>query len=196
MIKRNGIPYSPGTPFTTDDGTQYPGNWYQFASPAQREAVGFVETPDPVIPDSRFYYIDSNNEGVQKDISICQEVVKAELSNVRWNKEVQGIIYSSVNAMFQTDSTSRVNYLGVLNLAVSNSEFQTIWKARDPEEENKPKFVMLTANDIIYIYSYGMDYISKCFIREQALTTEIEAANNLPDLLQINVNSSWPTRVY
>ena len=44
------------TPFTTDDGTQYPANWLRLASPAERAAIGITEVADPVPHDDRFYW--------------------------------------------------------------------------------------------------------------------------------------------
>jgi hypothetical protein len=52
----------------THDGFNYPANWLRVASPADREAIGITEVPDPVRPDDRFYWVDEHNVGTPKDL--------------------------------------------------------------------------------------------------------------------------------
>jgi len=40
----------------THNGVQYPANWLRLASPAEREAIGITEAPDPEPYDQRFYW--------------------------------------------------------------------------------------------------------------------------------------------
>ena len=40
----------------THNGVQYPANWLRLASPAEREAIGVTEAPDPAPYDQRFYW--------------------------------------------------------------------------------------------------------------------------------------------
>jgi hypothetical protein len=195
MILLNGTSYNLGTPFTNNQGTQFPGNWYSSATPEQRLLQGFTEVADPPQVDQRFYYVNTDGSITEKPLEQCKSVILSELSNLRWSKENQGIIYSSANALFQTDSASRVNYLGVLNLAIANSQFTTIWKARDPDNSTS-KFVIINSNDIITIYSSGMDYISKCFVNEENINIVINSANSLNVLLNVNTNSGWPSSLY
>lgn len=61
MILLDGQPYAPGTPFTRS-GVQYPGNWYQCATPTERLDNGFTEVADPASYDQRFWY-GYDNEG-------------------------------------------------------------------------------------------------------------------------------------
>jgi hypothetical protein len=195
MILLKDKPYTPGTPFTNDEGTQFPGNWYSVATPEQRTQQGFTEVPDPPPVDERFYYVNTDGSITEKPLEQCKYAVLSDLAAIRWTKETQGILYTTANALFQTDSQSRVNYLGVLNLAVANSQFTTVWKAREPDN-SASKFVHLNANDIIIIYSSGMDYISKCFGNEENKTIEINTANSLNTLLQIDLSNNWPSNIY
>lgn len=195
MILLNGTRYNPGTPFTNNEGTQFPGNWYSSATPEQRLNQGFTEVPDPPSVDERFYYVNTDGSIAEKPLDQCKQVVISEVANLRWSKENQGIIYSSANALFQTDSASRVNYLGVLNLAIANSQYSTIWKAREPDNTDS-KFVVINSNDIITIYSSGMDYISKCFTNEENINIEINSANTLNTLLSVNTWIGWPDNKY
>jgi hypothetical protein len=56
MFLLDGKQLRPGRPFTGTDGTQYPANWLQFASLAEKEAIGITEVPDPTPVDNRFYW--------------------------------------------------------------------------------------------------------------------------------------------
>ena len=56
MFLLDGNQLRPGRPFTGTDGTQYPANWLQFASLAEKEAIGITEVADPAPYDSRFYF--------------------------------------------------------------------------------------------------------------------------------------------
>jgi hypothetical protein len=40
----------------THNGVQYPANWLRLASPAEREAIGITEAPDPEPYDKRFFW--------------------------------------------------------------------------------------------------------------------------------------------
>lgn len=42
---------------------QYPPGWIALATPAEREAVGITEVPDPVRPDDSFYLVAENEDG-------------------------------------------------------------------------------------------------------------------------------------
>jgi hypothetical protein len=52
----------------THDGVQYPANWLRLASPAEREAIGITEMPDPPTWDQRFYWgYDQDGALIPKD---------------------------------------------------------------------------------------------------------------------------------
>lgn len=57
MFVLNGKPLPLDRPFEAN-GTLYPANWLRLASPAEREAIGITEVPDPSEPsyDQRFYW--------------------------------------------------------------------------------------------------------------------------------------------
>lgn len=56
MFMLNGHPLAIDTPFTTQDGTQYPANWLRHASAQEKAAIGITEVADPVPYDDRFYW--------------------------------------------------------------------------------------------------------------------------------------------
>ena len=193
MILLKGTPYTLGTPFTNDQGTQFPGNWYSFATPEQRLQQGFTEVPDPPPVDERFYYVNTDGSIAEKPLEQCKQVVISELANLRWSKENKGITYA--NNIFATDRESRVNYVGALTQASANNQYTVRWKVYSIDDK-KSKFVTLDANDVIYIYSYGIDYITKCFDKEDELIELINQANTLNTLININITSDWPNNNY
>jgi hypothetical protein len=60
---------SPDRAFThPESGVQYPSNWLRLASPAEREAIGIRELPDPPQWDQRFYWgYDDDGQLILKD---------------------------------------------------------------------------------------------------------------------------------
>ena len=143
----------------------------------------------------RFYYINTDGSIEEKPLDQCKYFVLNQLANIRWSKENKGIIYSSANALFQTDSSSRVNYLGVLEKVKTNPNYSTVWKAREPDN-SASKFVIINANDIIAIYQSGIQYISDCFANEETLNISINTANTLNNLISIDLESGWPSNIY
>lgn len=115
------------------------------------------------------------------------------LASFRYDREISGIIYA--NNIFATDRQSRVNYVGALTQASANNQYTVRWKVYSIDDE-KSKFVTLDANDVIYIYSYGIDYITKCFDKEDELIELINQANTLNTLININITSDWPNNNY
>lgn len=55
MFLLNGNRLAEGTAFTVD-GTQYPANWLNLTTLAEKEAIGITEVADPVRADDRFYW--------------------------------------------------------------------------------------------------------------------------------------------
>jgi Domain of unknown function (DUF4376) len=197
MILRNGQPFNIDSPWSDENGIQYPANWYRLATPEERAEKGFTEVPDPVPQDPRFYYQNSDGTWTQKPMNVCQDAVKSQLASVRWNNEVAGIVYA--NNVYSTDQQARVNYVGAYNQAKANSEYTVLWKTRTNAElpdKGQSVFVTLTANDIIKIVEGGTDYITKCFINEAAIINEINATTKLDDLIAVNLNTGWPQRTY
>lgn len=55
MFVLDGKPLALDVAFEAN-GTLYPANWLRLASPADREAIGITEVPDPPTWDQRFYW--------------------------------------------------------------------------------------------------------------------------------------------
>ena len=194
MILRNGQPFNIDSPWSDENGIQYPANWYRLATPEERAEKGFTEVPDPVPQDPRFYYQNSDGTWTQKPMNVCQDAVKSQLASVRWNNEVAGIVYA--NNVYSTDQQARANYVGAYNQAKANSSYTVLWKAQANTTPPTPVFVTLNANDVITIVEGGTDYISKCFVNESVIVTQIDATGNLDSLIAVDLNAGWPTRQY
>lgn len=60
MFTYNGLRVRLDKPFVTDDGTQYPPNW--FNDPGARAKVGIIEIDDPVRESDKLYYVTEIDE--------------------------------------------------------------------------------------------------------------------------------------
>ena len=56
MFLLNDKPLPLDTPFTTDDGTQFPANWLRLSTAEEKEAIGITEVADAPAYDDRFYW--------------------------------------------------------------------------------------------------------------------------------------------
>jgi len=56
MFKLNGNRLPEGTAFTDANGTQYPQNWLNLSSEAEKSAIGITWEADPTRADDRFYW--------------------------------------------------------------------------------------------------------------------------------------------
>jgi hypothetical protein len=62
MFLLDGKRLNPGTPFEAK-GVQYPANWLQLATSAQKTAIGITEVAEQPRPDDRYYWVTDNNDG-------------------------------------------------------------------------------------------------------------------------------------
>jgi hypothetical protein len=77
MFILDGKPLALDRAFTAPDGTQYPANWLRLSSPAQREAIGITEQPNPPSWDQRYYWgYDADGNLIPKQLE--DEVVTPE----------------------------------------------------------------------------------------------------------------------
>jgi hypothetical protein len=73
MYKLNGKTLRVGRAFTVGD-TQYPANWLQLSTEAERTALGIIWEDDPVRADDRFYWNgDINNPKALDDVNEVDE---------------------------------------------------------------------------------------------------------------------------
>lgn len=63
-----------------NNGIQYPANWLRITTMAEKEAIGITEISDPILPDSRFYYVDSLGNITLKDVNVIKRSFKQEIN--------------------------------------------------------------------------------------------------------------------
>jgi len=80
MFLLNGQPLATGIPFEVN-GTQYPANWLNFTSLAEKEAIGITEVADPESYDDRFYWGVNN----PKDITQLKATWTNWANDTAWN---------------------------------------------------------------------------------------------------------------
>lgn len=68
MFLLNDKPLPLDTPFTTEDGTQYPANWLRLSTAEEKAAIGITEAPDAPAYDDRYYW----GPGLPKDLAECK----------------------------------------------------------------------------------------------------------------------------
>lgn len=84
MFLLNGTPVQIDAPFTVGD-INYPPGWLRFSTAEMRAALGFVEVPDPVRKDDRFFWIDEHNVATPKDLAQLKE---------QWVEQVKATAHS------------------------------------------------------------------------------------------------------
>jgi hypothetical protein len=62
MFILNNNPLPVGVPFE-HNGIQYPANWLQLSSQADRTAIGITEVADQSRPDDQYYWVTENADG-------------------------------------------------------------------------------------------------------------------------------------
>ena len=80
MFLLNGQPLPTGIPFEVN-GTQYPANWLNLTSLAEKEAIGITEVADPEVWDDRFYWGVNN----PKDITQLKVTWTNWANDTAWN---------------------------------------------------------------------------------------------------------------
>ena len=80
MFLLNGQPLATGIPFEVN-GTQYPANWLNLTSLAEKEAIGITEVADPEVWDDRFYWGVNN----PKDITQLKVTWTNWANDTAWN---------------------------------------------------------------------------------------------------------------
>lgn len=193
MILKNGQKFNPYSSFE-DNGINYPPNWYFYATLEEKNLLGFTEVPDPITPDPRFFYINTDGTIKQKSIDVCKEIIKDELASIRWENESAGIIYNDI--LYVTDSQSKVNYLGALQKSLLDPNYTVLWKAKTITNPQSSIFINLSAPEMVTIANAAINYVTACFENENNLVLQINNITKLEELTGFDLQTGWPTRYY
>jgi hypothetical protein len=72
------------TPFN-HNGIQYPANWLRLTTIEEKQAIGITEVPDPVRPDERFYYVNTDGSSMPKDIDMLKTNFKKQMDQIAYS---------------------------------------------------------------------------------------------------------------
>jgi hypothetical protein len=104
MFLLNGNTLSQGTPFTAN-GVQYPSNWLNLSTLAEKEAIGITEVNDPVRADDRFYWDGNlNNPKALEDVTETVDEIEHTTKGLKSNfiaqiKQTAGTILAQTDWM-------------------------------------------------------------------------------------------------
>lgn len=109
---------------------------------------------------------------------------KAAATDLRWQKEVAGILINGVQVA--TDDRSKTLILGKRAQAQSNPAMVFRWKAASGD------WVDLTGAQIIGIADAVADHVQACFDREGELHDAIDTAETAEAVLAVDLTAGWP----
>jgi hypothetical protein len=104
MFILNGSRLAQGTAFTVND-IQYPANWLNLSTLAEKEAIGITEVIDPVRADDRLYWDgDLNNPKALEDVTETVDEVEHTTKGLKSNfiaqiKQTAGTILAQTDWM-------------------------------------------------------------------------------------------------
>jgi hypothetical protein len=104
MFLLNGNTLPQGTPFIAN-GIQYPSNWLNLSTLAEKEAIGITEVIDPVRADDRFYWDGNlNNPKALEDVTETVDEVEHTTKGLKSNfiaqiKQTAGTILAQTDWM-------------------------------------------------------------------------------------------------
>ena len=102
MFLLNGNRLAEGTAFTAN-GVQYPANWLNLTTLAEKEAIGITEVADPVRADDRFYWDGNvNNPKALEDVIETVDEIEHTTKGLKSNFIAQ-VKQSAGSILAQTD---------------------------------------------------------------------------------------------
>ena len=102
MFLLNGNRLAEGAAFTAN-GVQYPANWLNLTTLAEKQAIGITEVADPVRADDRFYWDGNvNNPKALEDVTETVDEVEHTTKGLKSNFIAQ-VKQSAGSILTQTD---------------------------------------------------------------------------------------------
>lgn len=196
--KINGQPFNPDAPFTTENGTQYPANWFRQASQKEREALGIVEYPDLPKPSEIYYWITEYPDGTftatEKDINQFKPTLIKQAWDIFQQKFYSSIITVQTSVgpyKFECnqDTIENINSINTMisrNLPVPNPRSYT------PKGETSP--VNLTHDDFGLIgleLAMNKDKYFQAYATHKTIITNL-TQENFQTLISYDVTKNWP----
>lgn len=114
---------------------------------------------------------------------ISKSGLKKLISDERWKKE-HDVVYFNGNQLQLNERTR--NALNFQKVALSSETVEVKWKFING-------FVSLTVEEFSSLYDFVSGYIQECFNEEERLTQLYNSANNLTNLLKLDITAHWPS---
>lgn len=180
-----------------DGGTNYPPNWLQLASSAEKLALGLHELQEePLLApvDDRYYFrgtVDVIENGVpsrrqiatmkSKEMILDQRI--NELAAYRYEKENGGMTVNGMNV--KTDDRSKSLLNGAVSLCQINPAATVSWKTDSG-------FVLLNATQVIAIGAAVGTFVQECFTAEGVHSAMIMALATAEEIIAYDFTTGWP----
>ena len=175
MFKLNNTPLGLDTPFTTEDGTQYPSNWIRLASAEERAAIGITEVADAASYDDRFYW----------GVNAPKLLEDREESDEQGNPLFVQVYDAATESM--VDSDKRLVTKGL----------KSVWSAQIKDTTNK----LLAASDWMIVRKYErkvaipeatVTYRAAVLAECDRLLAAIAGAADVDALAAVLASQGWP----
>lgn len=134
-------------------------------------------------------WVDINNQildnynALPEWFEISKSGLKKLLSDERWKREHDIINFKS-NTLELNERTK--NALNFYKVGLNSETLEIKWKFIGG-------FVSLTSEEFLSLYNFTTEYIQGCFNEEERLVRIYNSANNLKELLKLNLNENWPS---
>ena len=182
MFLLDGKRLTPGLAFE-HNGIQYPANWLNFASLAEKEAIGIEEVSEQSRPNDEYYWVTDNNDGTFSSIAKLlndREEVDEDNNPLYvqvWDSETETMVNTSERLVAKGLKSNKVAQIkATANSLLSNTDWMVIRKAeRD-----------------VAIPSATVTYRAAVITEATRLETAINAATTVEALITVVQSQNWP----
>jgi hypothetical protein len=182
MFLLDGKKLTPGSAFE-HNGIQYPANWLNLASLAEKEALGIEEVTQQTRPNDEYYWVTDNNNGTfsstAKLLNDREEVDRDNnpLYVQVWDSETETMVNTSERLVAKGLKSNKVAQIkATANSLLSNTDWMVIRKAeRD-----------------VAIPSATVTYRAAVITEATRLETAINAATTVEALITVVQSQNWP----
>jgi hypothetical protein len=182
MFLLDGKRLTPGSAFE-HNGIQYPANWLNLASLADKEAIGIEEITQQTRPNDEYYWVTDNNDGTFSSTAKLlndREEVDEDNNPVYvqvWDSETETMVDTSERLVTKGLKSIKVAQIKTTaNSLLSNTDWMVIRKAeRD-----------------VAIPSATVTYRAAVITEATRLETAINAATTVEGLITVVQSANWP----
>lgn len=159
------------------NGVQYPANWLNLTTLAEKEAIGITEVPDTPKGDDRFYWDgNTSNPKALEDVLATKED-GSPLYVQEWNEETETMVDTEEQVVTKG---LKSNFISSVKLTARNYLAKTDWMIVRKHERSidVPEEVTTERSAII--------------AEESRLETAITGATTVEELIQVLNTQNWP----